>query len=74
MRCNMTVLTETTNDELLNDRQFAAYCDLAERTPAVWRVRGDGPPYIRIGSNILYRRSDVDAWLEERTVRPTVTA
>ncbi len=65
--------TEIPTDQLLNDREFAAYCDLAERTPAVWRVRGDGPPFVKIGRNVRYKKSDVDAWLDERTVRPAVT-
>ena len=27
------------------------------------RVRGDGPPFIKIGRAIRYRKEDVDNWL-----------
>jgi hypothetical protein len=29
-----------------------------------------GPPYVRIGRTIVYRISDLDAWLEEHRVVP----
>ena len=38
------------------------------RTPvatlAQWAWRGYGPPYLIVGRKALYRRSDVEAWLE----------
>jgi predicted DNA-binding transcriptional regulator AlpA len=30
-----------------------------------WRAQGKGPPYLRMGKLIRYRRSDVDRWLQE---------
>ena len=35
------------------------------------RVRGDGPPFIKIGSRVLYSSDRVDGWLNERTARST---
>ena len=35
-----------------------------------WRSSGDGPKWIRLGRRrILYRVSDVEEWLKERTYR-----
>lgn len=32
---------------------------------------GDGPPFVKWGSRVLYRRCDVDRWLAERVRRST---
>ena len=40
-------------------------------TLATWRWQGQGPPYIKFGHRILYRGSDLNAWLDERMVNPT---
>jgi predicted DNA-binding transcriptional regulator AlpA len=41
------------------------------RKPESWlakaRVTGIGPKFVKVGGAIRYRRSDVDAWLIERT-------
>lgn len=40
---------------------------LAVKTLQNWRVRGDGPPYLKIGSGrnarVLYDPEQTDAWL-----------
>jgi len=35
------------------------------------RLRGDGPPYAKIGKSVIYRRADLDAWLARHLVRST---
>ena len=42
-------------------------------TLAHWRCEGRGPAYIKIGSRIAYRGSDLNRWLSARTVEPTVS-
>lgn len=32
-----------------------------------WRSRNLGPPGIRVGNALRYRRGDVEAWLDEHT-------
>jgi len=49
----------------------AAYLGVARQTLANWRVRGEGPPYARLGKSgarIVYRISDLDLFLAERMV------
>ena len=35
------------------------------------RLKGDGPPFIKAGKSVIYRRADLDAWLASRLVRST---
>ena len=39
-------------------------------TLATWRWAGRGPRYTKFGHRILYRGSDLNAWLDERLVQP----
>ena len=41
------------------------------QTLAHWRSQGRGPCYIKAGGRVLYRGSDLNAWLESRTVYPS---
>lgn len=36
--------------------------------PTKWRAKAKGPPFIKVGRLVRYRRSDVDAWLRANTV------
>ena len=37
-------------------------------TLAQWRYLGKGPRYVKAGKHVLYRRSDIEAWLEKNTL------
>jgi hypothetical protein len=52
-----------TEADYLTQRDYADYTRRSVRTAERERAQGLGPPYIVIGSRILYRRADVDAWL-----------
>ena len=41
---------------------------------AKWRHAGTGPAYIRVGGRILYKATDLDAYLEARRVNPSTAA
>jgi excisionase family DNA binding protein len=43
--------------------EAAEYLRSSESTLAKKRLNGDGPPFVRIGRAIRYRRSDLDAWM-----------
>ena len=56
---------------LVSSTEAAQMLGISPRTLANWRVQGRGPAYVRLGksrSPILYRVSDIDAWLESRLV------
>jgi hypothetical protein len=61
--------TEILADEFYTDPQFAALVQRSTRTTESWRRRGGGPPFIRLGRRILYRKSDVELWLKQNTFR-----
>jgi hypothetical protein len=52
--------------DLLNADEVAAWL----RTPAAsvryWRHQKKGPLSIKVGRQILYRREDVQAWLDDK--------
>jgi excisionase family DNA binding protein len=39
-------------------------------TLANWRSAGQGPPYLRVGRHVRYRRADVEAWVAGRVQDP----
>lgn len=45
--------------------------DISESYFEKLRVRGEGPPYIKVGRAVRYRDSDVDAWLAARIINST---
>ncbi|MGH8932851.1 MAG: helix-turn-helix transcriptional regulator [Egibacteraceae bacterium] len=60
-------------DELLTVKQLATFLQVPVSTVYAWRHSGDGPRGIRVsGRHVRYRRSDVEAFLEERADRERV--
>jgi hypothetical protein len=62
----------TEPDVLLCEVQAARALSLSSRTLQSWRLRGVGPAFVRAGRAIRYRRADLDRWISENLVQPTV--
>lgn len=61
--------------ELLSTPQLAEKLGLTPNTLEKWRLRGEGPAYLRVGeSQVRYDSRDVDAWLDTRRVTSTSQA
>jgi excisionase family DNA binding protein len=58
-------------DALLDELQAAQLLGLSSRTLQAWRAKGEGPPFVRAGRAIRYRRRDLMAWVDANTVRST---
>lgn len=59
---------------LLQTADVAAMLGMRPQTLRKWRLSGCGPPYARLGGplgRVLYRRADIDAWLDARTFHST---
>ena len=57
--------------ENLTTSELAEYLRLDSiRTPMRWRQHRTGPPWVKAGGRVLYRKSDVDAWLEANRQAP----
>lgn len=54
--------------------QVAEYLGVPVKTLYAWSSRGAGPRVIRVGKHLRYRRSDVDAWLEQQSSEPNDAA
>ncbi len=54
---------------LLTRRQAAEFLGLKPQTLEVWAAKRTGPPFVRVGGVVRYRQSDLDEWIESRTVR-----
>jgi predicted DNA-binding transcriptional regulator AlpA len=55
--------------ELMDSAAVAKMLGMNPNWPAVARMTGNGPRYLRIGRLVRYRREDVEEWLasKERT-------
>jgi predicted DNA-binding transcriptional regulator AlpA len=60
-----------TNSALLTERQLAGEWGLSHRTLQAWRVRGDGPTYVKVGRSVRYSKAQADAWLAQRQAANT---
>jgi hypothetical protein len=57
------------HDTLLTCSEAAAYLRRPIRTMYFWRYSGKGPDYIRAGRSLLYRKSELDNWLQRNEVK-----
>ena len=51
-------------DRLLTTQEVAEYCRTGPSTVRYWRHHGRGPRAVRVGRRVLYRESDLKAWLD----------
>jgi hypothetical protein len=56
--------------EVLTQTQAAQYLNRGLRTLAVWRGKGYGPAFVRIGGAVMYRLVDLQAFIERNRVVP----
>jgi len=54
--------------DFLDDRALEARTGIKRVTWQKYRARGDGPPFYKVYRKILYRWSEVVAWIEARRV------
>jgi len=64
----------TMEKQLLNQDEAAEFIDIKPQTLAAWRCKGmNDLPFVKVGRAVRYRRSDLEAWMEQRTATCTVT-
>lgn len=56
---------------LIRENEAAAYIGVTPATLQKWRVYRMHLPFVRSGGRIVYRVTDLDAFLAARTVQPT---
>jgi predicted DNA-binding transcriptional regulator AlpA len=53
---------------LIDEKRLCADLGISSVTATKWRAKAAGPPFIKVGRLVRYRRADVEAWLASRTV------
>lgn len=61
-------------DNLLTIEEVAARIRRPEATLRYWRHKGEGPKSFKIGSRVMYKAADVDAWLDGLYAAETANA
>lgn len=54
--------------ELWDEGTFAAQAKISKSYIQKMRVRGEGPPYLKVGTRVRYKPEDVQAWIASRPV------
>jgi predicted DNA-binding transcriptional regulator AlpA len=52
--------------KLLEPGAVAGRVGLARKTLAKLRVKGGGPPFVKIGAKVLYPEAELEAWIAAR--------
>ncbi|WP_371833227.1 helix-turn-helix transcriptional regulator [Ferrovibrio sp.] len=55
-------------------KQLAARLGVHDNTLRKWRIAGLGPPFIKLGKHVVYRRWTVEAWLSKHARTNTIVA
>lgn len=53
--------------ENMTSIEVAEYTRLSKKTIDTYRGKGTGPKFIKLGRKVFYKKSDVDAWIEENS-------
>ena len=53
-------------DRLLTNEDLAERVRRPLNTVRFWRYQGTGPKGANVGGRVMYRESDVEAWIEEQ--------
>ena len=64
----------TSSNPSLSPDAAAKFLGLAISTLAKSRLTGKGPVYCKLGRRVVYRKEDLETWLESRVVRNTSDA
>ncbi len=54
--------------------EAAKYVRCSSRTLEAFRLSGSGPKFVKAGRRVLYRSSDLEAWLQAQTFQSTSEA
>ncbi len=63
-----TAQNDNTPNTLLDEKRLCAELGISPVTATKWRRRADGPPFVKIGRLVRYRRADLNAWIASHTI------
>lgn len=53
-------------EQFYTEEPIAEFLNISVKTLRAMRLRGDGPPFYKLGGSVRYRLSDIEQWIEER--------
>lgn len=56
-------MATTANTTKYDTTQAAERIGLARRTLNIWRHKGIGPPYLKLGARVYYLETDIQRWM-----------
>jgi len=62
--CQQCSCLQNQSIPLLNESKVAELLDVKKKTLQRWRFVGEGPPYVKMGGCVRYRREDLEALIE----------
>jgi hypothetical protein len=70
--CSLPAMsTADTGQEWLTEDEAAVYVGkVPKATLKQWRWLRQGPPYSKVGRRVVYRRTDLDRWIEANRIEP----
>ncbi|MGO9518114.1 MAG: helix-turn-helix domain-containing protein [Candidatus Korobacteraceae bacterium] len=54
----------------LSLQQASQYIGVSQAALCTWKRDGKGPAFFRAGKLLKFRKTDLDAWIEARLVKP----
>lgn len=64
-------MTSTTLEQLVKPAAVAEALGIQLKTLTNMRYMGEGPAFVKIGSRVMYRADDVEAYIEAQTFTRT---
>lgn len=61
-------------ERLLDQKAMCRILGISPKTAEVWRLRGRGPRFCKIGSLVRYRRQDIQAYILRNNLQSTSEA
>jgi predicted DNA-binding transcriptional regulator AlpA len=58
------------NEVPKTQEEAAAIIGVKPTTLAMWRHKGRGPRYLKVGRSCFYRESDIESWFDAQAVIP----
>ena len=55
--------------ELLNTYEVARYLNMSPGSLANWRGAGRGPAYVKLGSKVMYQKTDIERFIQDKQNR-----
>ena len=55
------------DEQLLSPQELSEFLHVPLATVYGWRHKSEGPPGIKVGRHVRYRRNVVEKWLDDRS-------